>query len=54
MKVTFLESSWEELSEHKIFTDFGHIFQTLWQYECDLTTFWYGLFPNMVISRDSG
>ena len=33
--------------------DFGQIFQNLWQYTCNLTIFWHGLLPNMVMARDS-
>ena len=29
------------------------IFHKLWQYKSNLTTFWHGLLPNMVISCDS-
>ena len=32
----------------------GQVFQKLWQYKCNLTTFWHGLLPNMAMSRDSG
>ena len=30
-----------------IFTDFGQVLQKLWQYKCNLTTFW--LFSNYMI-----
>ena len=29
----------QELSENTIFIYFGQVFQTLWQYRCNLTTF---------------
>ena len=29
----------------------GQVFQTLWQYKCNLATLWHGLIPNMAISR---
>ena len=36
------------------FIYFGQVFQKLWQYKCNLTTFWCGFLPNMAISHDSG
>ena len=33
---------------------FGQVFQKLWQYKCNVATFWHELIPNIVISRDSG
>ena len=36
------------------FIYFGQVFQKLWQYKCNLTTFRHGLLPNMAMSRDSG
>ena len=37
-----------------IFIYFGQVIQKLSQYECNLTTFWHWLLPNMVIPLDSG
>ena len=54
MKFIFSESTREELSKSTIFIYFGHVFHKLWQYKCNLTTFWHGLLPNMAMSRDSG
>ena len=31
------------------FIGYGQVFQKLWQYRCNLTTFWHGFLPNMVI-----
>ena len=42
-----------KLSKNTIFIYFGQVFQKLWQYKCNLTTFWHGLLLNMAISRDS-
>ena len=42
MKLIFSKSSWLELSEYTIFIDFGQVFQKLWQYNWNLTTFWHG------------
>ena len=42
MKFIFLESTWQELSKNIIFIYFGQVFQTLWQYKCNLTTFGMG------------
>ena len=33
---------------------FGQVFQKVWQYKGNLTTFWQVRFPNMAMSRDSG
>ena len=41
------------IQKHNFF-HFGQVFQKLWQYKCNLITFWHGLSPNMAISRDSG
>ena len=32
----------QELSKNTIFIYFGLVFQRLWQYKCNLTTFWHG------------
>ena len=54
MNFIFLESTRQELSKNTIFIYFGQVFQKLWQYKCNLTTFWHGLLPNMAMSPDSG
>ena len=54
LKPKFLESSEQELSENIIFVDFGQVFQTLWQYNCNLTIYWHGFLPNTVTPHDSG
>ena len=40
--------------QNTIFVHFGLVFQKLWLYKCNLTTFWHGLLPNMAMSCDSG
>ena len=54
MKFIFLEGTRQELSNNTIFIYFGQVFQKLWQYECNLTTFWHGLLPNMAMSSGLG
>ena len=40
--------------QNTIFIHFGQVYQMLWHYKCNLTTFWHGLFSNMAMSPDSG
>ena len=54
MKLILLENTSQELSNNTIFIDFRQVSQKVLQYKCNLNNFWYGLLPNMVISRDSG
>ena len=54
MKFIFLESTGQELSKYIIFIYFEQVFQKLWQYKCNFTTFWHGHLSNMAMSHDSG
>ena len=52
MKFKCLESTWPELSKNTFFIYFGQVFQKLWQYKCNLTTFGmssYQIWPCHVI-----
>ena len=54
MKLTFLESSYQQLSKIRVFIDFGQVFQKLWQYKWNLATCWHRFLQNMVISGGPG
>ena len=56
MKLIFLKSTCQELSKNTIFIYFGQVFQRLWQYKCNSTTFGmdsYQIWPYHVIQAEN-